>query len=207
MSPLRHWSTRLAGAAVAIAIVAFYACTAKPAPARALVSGDAASKGYVPPRRYDEYYAFMSGGYSGQIAVYGLPSGRLLKVIPVFSQFAEDGYGYNEETKPLFQTTYGFVPWDDSHHPELSMTNGVPDGRWLFINANNTPRIARIDLTRFETDAILQIPNSAGGHASPFTTPDSKYVVSATRFSVPIPNTDVPIDSYKQNFKGTLSFI
>jgi nitrous-oxide reductase len=206
MSPLRHWSTRLAGAAVAIGVVVFYACTANRAPSQSLVSGDAASKVYVAPGSYDEYYAFLSGGYSGQIAVYGLPSGRLLKVIPVFSQFAEDGYGYNEETKPLFQTTYGFVPWDDSHHPELSMTNGVPDGRWLFINANNTPRIARIDLTRFETDEILQIPNAAGGHASPFTTPDSKYVVSATRFSVPIPNTDVPIDSYKQNFRGTLTF-
>jgi nitrous-oxide reductase len=205
MSPLRHWSTRLAGAAVAIAIV-LYACTANRAPRQSLVNGDAASKVYVAPGSYDEYYAFLSGGYSGQVTVYGLPSGRLLKVIPVFSQFAEDGYGYNEETKPLFQTTYGFVPWDDSHHPELSMTSGVPDGRWLFINANNTPRIARIDLTRFETDEILQIPNAAGGHASPFTTPDSKYVVSATRFSVPIPNTDVPIDSYKQNFRGTLTF-
>jgi nitrous-oxide reductase len=206
MSALRHRSTILTIAAVAIAGVV-YACTANRAPSQSLVSGDAASKVYVPPGSYDEYYAFMSGGYSGQITVYGLPSGRLLKVIPVFSQFAEDGYGYNEETKPLFQTTYGFVPWDDSHHPELSMTNGVPDGRWLFINANNTPRIARIDLTRFETDEIIQIPNAAGGHASPFTTPDSKYVVSATRFSVPVPNTDVPIDSYKQNFKGTLSFV
>ena len=83
----------------------------------------------------------------------------------------------------------------------------MPDGRWLFINGNNTPRIARIDLTRFETDEILQIPNAAGGHASPFTTPDTKYIVSATRFSVPVPNTDVPIESYKQNFKGTLSFV
>ncbi len=83
----------------------------------------------------------------------------------------------------------------------------MPDGRWLFINGNNTPRVARIDLTRFETDEILEIPNAAGGHASPFTTPNTKYIVSATRFSVPIPNTDVPIDSYKQNFRGTLSFI
>jgi len=205
MSTLRHRSTILTIAAIAIAGIV-YACTANRAPSQSFVSGDAASKVYVAPGSYDEYYAFLSGGYSGQVAVYGLPSGRLLKVIPVFSQFAEDGYGYNEETKPLLQTTYGFVPWDDSHHPELSMTNGVPDGRWLFINGNNTPRIARIDLTRFETDEILQIPNAAGGHASPFTTPDSKYVVSATRFSVPIPNTDVAIDSYKQNFRGTLTF-
>lgn len=184
MPTLRSRSTFFAAAGIAIAGVAF-ACSMNRSPSQSLAVGDAASRVYVPPGSYDEFYSFMSGGYSGQIAVYGLPSGRLLKVIPVFSQFAEDGYGYNEETKPLFNTTYGFIPWDDSHHPELSMTNGVPDGRWLFINANNTPRIARIDLTRFETDEILQIPNAAGGHASPFTTPDSKYVVSATRFSIP----------------------
>lgn len=206
MSLLRKGSTLIAAASV-VAVGALYACGTRRGPEQSLVTGDAASKVYVAPGSYDEFYSFLSGGYSGQVAVYGLPSGRLLKLIPVFSQFPEDGYGYNEETKPLFQTTYGFVPWDDSHHPELSMTDGVPDGRWLFINANNTPRIARIDLTRFETDEIIQIPNSAGGHASPFTTPDTKYVVSATRFSVPIPNTDVPIDSYKKNFKGTLSFI
>ena len=100
------------------------------------------------------------------------------------------------------------IPWDDSHHPELSQTDGVPDGRWLFINGNNTPRVARIDLTRFETDEILEIPNAAGGHASPFTTPNTKYIVSATRFSVPMgANKDVAINTYKQNFKGTLSFI
>ena len=203
-SRLRSTVLTLAGLGIAAAA---YACATRGSAATSLAAGDAAQKVYVPPGSYDEFYAFLSGGYSGQIAVYGLPSGRLLKVIPVFSQFPEDGYGYNEETKPLFQTTYGSIPWDDSHHPELSMTDGVPDGRWLFINANNTPRVARIDLTRFETEEILQIPNSAGGHASPFSTPDSKYIVSATRFSVPIPNADVPIDSYKQNFRGTLSFI
>ena len=195
---------QLAAASIG-AIGIIYACA--PRAKTSFVTGDAASRVYIAPGAYDEYYAFMSGGYSGQVSVYGLPSGRLLKLIPVFSQFAEDGYGYNEDTKPMLQTSYGFIPWDDSHHPELSQTDGVPDGRWLFINGNNTPRIARIDLTRFETSEIIQIPNAAGGHASPFTTPDTKYVVSATRFSVPIPNTDVAIDSYKQNFKGTLSFI
>lgn len=184
-----------------------YACTRTPAPGGSLVTGDAASRVYVAPGAKDEFYSFMSGGFSGQVSVYGLPSGRLLKVIPVFSQNAENAWGYSEETKPMLQTTYGFIPWDDTHHAELSMTDGVPDGRWLFINGNNTPRVARIDLTRFETEEILQIPNAAGGHASPFTTPDSKYIVSATRFSVPVPNTDGPIADYKKNFKGTLSFI
>lgn len=174
---------------------------------KSVLTGDAASRVYVAPGDHDEFYSFLSGGFSGQVAIYGLPSGRLLKVIPVFSQNPENGWGYNEETKGMLETTFGFIPWDDTHHTELSMTDGVPDGRWLFINGNNTPRVARIDLTRMETDEILQIPNAAGGHASPFVTPDGKYVVSATRFSVPVPNADVPIDTYKQNFKGTLSFI
>ena len=198
----------IVGAATVAALAGLaFACRTTDTKGGGALVGDAASRVYVPPGKHDEYYAFLSGGFNGQMMVYGLPSGRLLKLIGVFSQNPETGYGYNDETKPMLQTTYGFVPWDDTHHPELSQTDGVPDGRWIFINGNNTPRIARVDLTTMETTEILQIPNSAGGHASPFITPQSKYVVSATRFSVPVPNTDVPIDSYKQNFKGTLSFI
>ena len=190
----------------AMAGMLFAACSTR-TPSAGLAAGDAATRVYVAPGQKDEFYSFLSGGFSGQMAVYGLPSGRLIKQVPVFSQHAENGWGYNEETRPMLNTSYGFVPWDDTHHTELSQTDGVPDGRWLFINANNTPRVARIDLTRFETDEIIELPNAAGGHASPFTTPDTKYIVSATRFSLPIPNADVPIESYKQNFKGTLSFI
>lgn len=167
----------------------------------------AAEKVYVAPGDHDEYYAFMSGGFSGQLTVHGLPSGRLLKTVPVFSLDAEKGYGFNEETKPMLETSHGFIPWDDSHHPELSQTDGVPDGKWIFINGNNTPRIARIDLTTFETAEILEIPNSGGNHSSPFTTENTEYVVAGTRFSLPIPQKDVPIESYKENFRGSLSFI
>ncbi|HUF09557.1 MAG TPA: Sec-dependent nitrous-oxide reductase [Rhodothermales bacterium] len=170
-------------------------------------SSDVASQVYVAPGSYDEFYAFMSGGFSGNLTVHGLPSGRLIKTVPVFSQFPENGYGYSDETKGMFMTSFGFVPWDDSHHPELSQTNGVPDGRWIFINGNNTPRVARIDLGLFETEEILEIPNSAGNHGSPFITPDSKYLVASTRFSIPIPQRDMAISEYKGNFKGTLSFI
>jgi nitrous-oxide reductase len=168
---------------------------------------DAAQAVYVPPGSYDEFYSFMSGGFSGQVTVMGLPSGRLLKTIPVFSQHAENGWGYDEETKAMLNTSYGFVPWDDSHHPQLSQTAGVPDGRWLFINGNNTPRIARIDLKSFETAEIVEIPLSAGNHASPFITENSEYVVAATRFSVPIPQRDISISEYKEQFKGTISFV
>jgi nitrous-oxide reductase len=171
------------------------------------LSGDEASKVYVAPGKWDEFYYFVSGGFSGQLAAYGIPSGRLLKVIPVYSVNPENGYGYTEETKPMLNTSYGFVPWDDSHHSELSQTDGIPDGRWVFINGNNTPRLARIDLKTFKTVEILEIPNSAGNHSSPFITPSTEYVVAGTRFSVPVENRDVAINSYKENFRGTISFI
>ena len=189
----------------AIAVLMVFArCTAKKQ-----IGGfeGAAAKVYVAPGSYDELYCFMSGGFSGQVSVYGLPSGRLFRVIPVFSQDPEKGYGYSEDTKPLLMTSHGFIPWDDAHHPQLSRTNDSLDGRWLFINGNCTPRVARLDLTTFETAETIEIPNSAGNHGSPFITPNTEYVVASTRFSVPIPQKDVPISSYKENFKGTISFI
>lgn len=180
----------------------------KPKTAQSAASGDA-SKTFVAPGKYDEFYNVVSGGFNGQVAVYGIPSGRLFRIIPVFSQSAESGYGFSEETKPMLNTSHGFVPWDDQHHIALSQTKGEHDGRWAFANGNNTPRIARIDLTTFRTSEILEIPNSAGNHASPFITENSEYVVAATRFSVPLDdqNGDVPINTYKQNFKGSISFI
>ncbi|RNI34905.1 Sec-dependent nitrous-oxide reductase [Hanamia caeni] len=191
------------------AAVLFGITGCKPKNAGNAAEGDAASKVYVAPGKYDELYNFVSGGFSGQVSVYGLPSGRLLRVIPVFSTDPESGYGYSENTKPMLNTSHGMIPWDDQHHLDLSQTNGEVDGRWIFANGNNTPRIARIDLKTFRTAEILEIPNSAGNHSSPFITENTEYVVAGTRFSVPMDNEDkdVPISSYKKNFKGTVSFI
>ncbi len=192
-----------------IATLFMGASSCKPKNAGNAVSGDAASKAYVAPGKYDEFYNFVSGGFSGQLSVYGLPSARLLRVIPVFSVDPEKGYGYSEETKPMLNTSHGFVPWDDLHHLDLSQTNGEIDGRWIFANGNNTPRVARVDLTTFRTAEIIELPNSAGNHSSPFITENTEYVVAGTRFSVPPDNAngDVPINSYKKNFKGSISFI
>lgn len=196
--------------AVAIMLLAVMSTTGcKPKNVGNAVSSDAALKAYVAPGKYDEYYNFVSGGFSGQMSVYGLPSGRLLRVIPVFSVDPEKGYGYSEETKAMLNTSHGFVPWDDLHHTELSQTNGEIDGRWVFGNGNNTPRVARLDLSTFRTAEIIELPNSAGNHSSPFTTENTEYVVAGTRFSVPPDNNngDVAINTYKQNFKGYISFI
>jgi nitrous-oxide reductase len=191
----------------ALLVAAAVAACQRPVKPGGLVVSDASAKVYVEPGQKDEFYMFASGGFSGNVAVYGLPSGRLFAQIPVFSQYPEKGYGYSEQTKALLNTSYGFVPWDDAHHPKLSQTEGVADGRWLFINGNNTPRIARLDLATMETVEVIEIPNSAGNHASPFVTPNSEYVVGATRFSVPSPQKDVPIATFKENFSGLLSFV
>lgn len=204
MKSIKHYAYGLAAFAL---IISMNSC--KPKNAGSAVSGDAASKAYVAPGKYDEFYNFVSGGFSGQMSVYGIPSGRLLKVVPIFSVDPEKGYGYSEETKPMLNTSHGFIPWDDQHHLDLSQTNGEIDGRWIFANANNTPRVARVDLSTFRTAEIIELPNSGGNHSSPFITENTEYVVAGTRFSVPPDdkNGDVPINTYKQNFKGTISFI
>jgi nitrous-oxide reductase len=205
----RH-RVRITAAAVscaAAATVLAASCARGPSSQAAGGVGDAAEKVYVAPGQYDEFYAFVSGGFSGNMPVYALPSGRLLRDIPVFSQYPEKGWGYSEQTKPMLMTSYGFIPWDDAHHPELSQTDGVPDGRWVFVNANNTPRVARISLATFDTEEIIEIPNSAGNHSSPFVTQNTEYTVAGTRFSIPIPQADLPISEYKGKFSGTLSFI
>ncbi|MBA4133268.1 MAG: nitrous oxide reductase [Flavobacterium sp.] len=193
--------------AIVLGSALFTSC--KPKNSGDAVSGDAAQKAYVAPGKYDEFYNFVSGGFSGQLSVYGLPSGRLFRVIPVFSVDPEKGWGYSEETKPMLNTSNGFVPWDDLHHTEMSQTNGEVDGRWVFGNANNTPRIARIDLKTFKTAEIIELPNSGGNHSSPFITENTEYVVAGTRFSVPpdYTNGDVAINTYKENFKGHISFV
>lgn len=197
---------QLAVIVFAIASMVFLGCQQGGNGSGAL-GGSMAERTFVPPGEHDEYYAFVSGGFSGQLSVYGLPSGRLFKIIPVYSVDGEKAWGFNEETKPMLETSYGFVPWDDSHHPDLSQTNGELDGRWCFINANNTPRIARINLQTFETDEIIEIPNSAGNHSSSFVTENTEYVVAGTRFGVPVPQRDISIADYKGNFKGALSFV
>ena len=201
------YTKKIAISLLGVALLFVYSC--KPKGTSNAVNGNAAAKIYVAPGKYDEFYNFVSGGFSGQLSVYGLPSGRLLRVIPVFSVDPEKGWGYSEETKPMLNTSHGFVPWDDLHHAEMSMTNGVADGKWVFVNGNNTPRLARIDLKTFRTVEIIELPNSGGNHSSPFGTENSEYIVAGTRFSVPEDGEagDVPISTYKDNFKGHISFV
>ena len=160
---------------------------------------------YVAPGEKDEYYLFYSGGHSGQVFVAGIPSLRHISTIPVFAPYPGTGYGFDEESKKML----GDFTWGDVHHPALSQTDSMYDGRWLFVNDNSNNRIARIDLRDFKTHQILgPLPNSSGSHASSFVTENTEYLFVATRFSIPFPKGRVadPKD-YEKEFNSALSGI
>src|SRR5262245_61718759 len=80
----------------------------------------AAQKTYVAPGDLDEYYLFSSGGHSGQVYVYGVPSMRHISTIPVFTPYPATGYGFDDDSKAML----GNLTWGDVHHPSLSETGG-----------------------------------------------------------------------------------
>jgi nitrous-oxide reductase len=204
-------TTHQAAAALLAISAAVLATSCKPKGIIQKVESGTAEKVFVPPGEKDEMYNFVSGGFSGNVSVYGLPSGRLFRQIPVFSAHPESGWGYSEETRAMLETSFGYEPWDDQHHLALSQTKGEHDGRWVFANANNTPRVARISTETFRTEEILEIPNSSGNHSSPFITENSEYIVAGTRFAYPLDDEgaspDVPISTFKENFRATFSMI
>ncbi|HNB44381.1 MAG TPA: hypothetical protein PLL72_09295, partial [Burkholderiaceae bacterium] len=97
----------------------------------------AAAKTYVPTGKRDEFVTFSSGGQSGQIIVYGVPSMRILKYVAVFTPEPWQGYGFDESSKAVLKQGRidgKDITWGDTHHPAISETNGEYDGQFLFIN-------------------------------------------------------------------------
>ncbi len=164
-----------------------------------------AEQSYVAPGDFDDYYLFYSGGHSGNVFVAGIPSMRHIVTIPVFTKYPGKGYGYDEVTKEHL----GDFTWGDIHHPALSKTDGMYDGRWLFVNDNAHNRIARIDLRDFKVKQVLgPIPNTSGNHGSSFVTENNEYVMGGTRFSVPLPKgTYAHPSDYEDEFNGVITGI
>ena len=145
----------------------------------------AASKVYVAPGEHDKYYAFLSGGQSGSVFVVGVPSCRLYREIPVFEPRAAYGYAVADSDPRRQELIATGGLWGDTHHPMPSETNGVYDGKYLFINDLSNSRIARIRLDYFEADKIVKIPNLQGAHGIAVVSPDTKYVVVNGEFEQP----------------------
>jgi len=169
----------------------------------------AALETFVPGGVYDEYFIFSSGGHSGQIMVYGVPSLRLLKVIPVFTPDAWQGYGFGTDQGNLVldggvdSAKSNTLRWGDTHHPALSETEGDYDGRFLYINDRANGRIAMVDLRDFKTKQILDVPNLQTSHGGCFVTPNSEYVHISSMTPCPVTESGyAPLSRYKEDFRG-----
>ena len=175
--------------------------------ARGLTENDVihAAKTYNATGGRDEFIVFSSGGQSGQVIVYGVPSMRILKYIAVFTPEPWQGYGYDEDSKKILRQGNirgREINWGDTHHPALSEKDGKYDGRWLVINDKANPRVAVIDLEDFETKQIVVNPVFKSEHGGAFFTPNSEYILEACQYAAPFDNNYHPIEEYKETYRG-----
>jgi len=169
----------------------------------------AAAKTYTPTGGRDEFIALSSGGQSGHLIVYGIPSMRILKYVAVFTPEPWQGYGFDDESKAVLaqgrirgkDITYG-----DTHHPAISETNGDYDGRYVFINDKANPRVAVIDLHDFETKQIVVNPLFKSEHGGAFVTPNTEYVMEATQYAAPYSTDFVPLEEFNDKYRGGLTY-
>ena len=169
----------------------------------------AAAKTYVPTGKRDEFIVFSSGGQSGQVIVYGIPSMRILKYIGVFTPEPWQGYGYDDESKAVLaggRINGKDILFGDTHHPAISETNGEYDGQFLFINDKNNPRIAVIDLHDFETKQIVVNPIMKSEHGGAFVSPNTDYVLEPTQYAAPLTNDFVPLSEFNEKYRGAITY-
>lgn len=170
----------------------------------------AAAKTYVPTGKRDEFLAFSSGGQSGQVLVYGIPSMRILKYIGVFTPEPWQGYGFDEESKKVLaqgRIDGMDITWGDTHHPAFSETNGEADGQFLFINDKANPRIAVLDLRDFETKQIVVNPIFKSEHGGAFVTPNTDYIFEASQYAAPLENKKFyPLEEFNEKYRGGMTY-
>ena len=179
---------------------------------RGLTENDllAAAKTYHPSGLKDEYVVFSSGGQSGQVIVYGVPSMRILKYIAVFTPEPWQGYGYGEvesmEVLEQGNIDGREIHWGDTHHPALSETGGDYDGEYLFINDKANPRVAVIDLKTFETKQIVVNPLFKSEHGGTFVTPNTEYIIEAAQYPAPYAKEYAPLEEFREKYRGGVTY-
>ena len=206
-SILKRLSIIAIGALTAVSISSAESELEKIMKERGLTQQDilAAAKTYTPSGGRDKYIVFSSGGQSGQIMVYGVPSMRILKYIGVFTPEPWQGWGYDDDTKKILKEGWirgKEITWGDTHHPALSETNGKYDGKWLVINDKANPRIAVIDLSDFVTKQIVVNPVFKSDHGGAFFTPNSEYILEACQYGAPLDNNYHPMEDFAETYRG-----
>lgn len=170
----------------------------------------AAAKTYTPSGGRDEYIVLSSGGQSGQLIVYGVPSMRILKYVAVFTPEPWQGYGFDDESKKVLaqgRINGKDILFGDTHHPAISETNGEYDGRYVFLNDKANPRVAVIDLHDFETKQIVVNPFFKSAHGGTFVTPNTEYVMHAAQYAAPFSDDFVPLEEFNEKYRGGLTYL
>jgi nitrous-oxide reductase len=175
---------------------------------------EAALRTFVPPGKYDDFVMITSGGHRGTIMLYGIPSMRLLKEVPVYAPDAWQGWGQGdtESAEILKKGSFGdglpTQTWGDLHHPQISLTNGKYDGEWIIGTDKSSGRVAIVSMRDFKTKSIFKIPNATSDHHGVFTD-NSEYVIVSSFFPAPfdVPKNYAPIEEYKTKYRGNVSFL
>lgn len=176
-----------AGAAVAGAAGVGYASSLFRTVEDVRAETEGAPKTHVAPGELDEYYGFWSGGQTGELRIYGIPSMRELNRIPVFNFDGAIGWGITNESRRVLGENFPFN--GDAHHPHMSQTDGHYDGRYIYIQDKANTRVARIRCDIMRTDRIVTIPNVTALHGLRVQrVPKTGYIFVNAEFRVPQPN-------------------
>jgi nitrous-oxide reductase len=204
---MKKWIPAAAGLVTGLMAATVFFADFSPGPsgeaAKTTANKSNAEKVYVPFGEKDDYYLFASGGHSGQMFIYGVPSMRHIRTVPVFSQDSATGYGWDKHTKEMMA---GYT-WGDLHHPAFSETDGDYDGKYMFATDVGNSRAAAMNLETFTVRDIINVPNTSGPHCAAFVTENTEYMFLPTRFAVPIGSEYADLDDYSNKYRGVMSAV
>ena len=174
----------------------------------------AALKVFVPPGRYDDFVMVTSGGHRGSVMLYGIPSMRLLKEVPVYAADSWQGWAQGEASsgEMLKKGSFGgglpTLTWGDLHHPQISLTRGKYDGEWIAVSDKSAGRVGIISMKDMKTKLIFKTPNTVSDHHAVWTD-DSEWLVQTAFFPTPFNEKAgfAPIEQYKDKYRGSASFL
>lgn len=143
----------------------------------------AAVETYTPSGAHDPIMGFLGTGTSGRLAVFGMPSMRLLKYVGVFTPEPWQGFAYDDESKAILDSSAR----DEIHYkfgeiglPALSLTRGIYDGATAFLVDAANARVAVVGLDDFETKQVVVNPLFRGSAPFLTVTASTEYVVQTS---------------------------